>query len=312
MRKRALIWLIAIVLAVILSIMGTIAYLTDVVGGTNVMTVGNVDIELLEYERENVNTKGDGAKVQAFNDNKLLYPAVLKDGFDYSNPTALVDWEQIGWKKNDATEYQSNIWDPDLINNEVDKMVFVRNTSDYDAYVRIFFAFEAGAYTNLNQFNEKVHLNLNTTDWTWEWDEYIAKRGNSKFFIAVATYKTPLKAWSYTEISLSQIALDPIATKVDVDAFGTHFDVPIFAQAIQSASFDDPETALVTGFGSDIPFPDLKIYRGEELKTALNNFEANITNPEKITEKVTRVIFGTKDEYPEIVNDKNNIEFFFF
>ncbi len=304
MKKRALIWLIAIVLAVILSIMGTIAYLTDVVGVTNVMTVGNVDIELLEYERISVDDKDADANVHAFTQDKPLYPAVVEDGFsysglDYSNPTAYVDWTSEG-----KEGYKTPIWDPDLVNNEVDKMVFVKNTGDNDAYVRVFYAFEVGAYTNLKQFEEKVHLNKNDTDWTWEWDKYIAKQGNSKFFIAVATYNRALAPNEITEVSLSQILLDPVATNVDVKSFGDYFDVHVFAQAIQTQSFDGPESALETGFGSDIPFPDMTIYRGEELKIALNNFEANITNPEKITSKVTRVTFGTKEQYPDIVNDE--------
>ena len=281
-----------------------VAYLTDRAGITNTMTVGNVAIELLEYERTALESKNENAAVQTFTQNKPLYPAVVEDGFsysglDYSNPTAYVDWTSIG--KND---YQTPIWDPALINNEIDKMVFVKNTGDNDAYVRVFYAFEVGAYTNFKQFEEKVHLNKNDTDWTWEWDKYIAKKGNSKFFIAVATYKYPLAPNEITKVSLSQILLDPIATNVDVKSFGNYFDVHIFAQAIQTQSFDGPEIALETGFGSEIPFPDMTIYRGEQLKTALHNFEANITNPEKITSKVTQVTFGTKDEYPTIVNDK--------
>ena len=71
MRKRALIWLIAIVLAIILSIMGTIAYFTDVKGVTNVMTVGNVKISLLEFERTDVETPNatNSAVVQEFSNN---------------------------------------------------------------------------------------------------------------------------------------------------------------------------------------------------------------------------------------------------
>ena len=50
------------------------------------------------------------------------------------------------------------------INNEVDKMVFVKNKGDYDAYVRSVFAFEAGNYVTVGEFEQMVHLNRNTTD----------------------------------------------------------------------------------------------------------------------------------------------------
>ena len=48
--KKTLIFILALALLVAVAIIGTIAYLTDMDTATNVMTVGNVDIELLEYE----------------------------------------------------------------------------------------------------------------------------------------------------------------------------------------------------------------------------------------------------------------------
>ncbi len=293
--KKTLIFILALALLVAVAIIGTIAYLTDMDTATNVMTVGNVDIELLEYERKNADTKDDSAIVQEFNQNKLLYPAVTKGDFDYSAGDEYVDWEQIG-----KDGHRSLIWNPDKINNELDKMVFVKNTGDSSAYVRVFYAFEGGAYTSLAQFREKVHLNLNTEDWTWEWEPYIAKKGNEKFFIATATYKYILEPDALTEISLSQISLDPTATNKDVRAFGKEYSVPIFAQAIQTASFSDPKTALVTGFGDTIPFEGVTLDRGIDLNTALHYFEGNKTGT-KITEKVASVTFATKDQYPNIV-----------
>ena len=294
-RKTVILVILFIILASALAIGITMAYFKDVDEETNVFTIGNVDIELLEDEREDTESSNGGAIVREFNDNKSLLPAVLKDGFTYTaDGSAYVDWTAEG-----KADYQSPIWNPANINNEIDKMVFVKNTGTNSAYVRNFFAFEAGAYTSFEQFKEKIHLNLNETDWEWKWEEYIAKIGNTKYFIATATYKYPLAPGEFTEISLSQIALDYSATNADVKAFGPTYNIPIITQGVQTATFDDPFTALSTAFGDDIPFEGITFDKGVTSSTSLHYFEGNVAGT-KITDKVTSVIYGTKSDYPEI------------
>lgn len=50
-------------------------------------------------------------------------------------------------------------------------MVFVKSKGTYDAYVRTVFAFEAGNFETASEYKQMVHLNLNETDWSWEWIE---------------------------------------------------------------------------------------------------------------------------------------------
>ena len=282
-------------LIVVGAVVGTLAYLTDRDAKTNVFTIGDINIELLEYERTDVENKNEAATVKEFEDNKPLIPGVIQSDFDYTaDGSAYVDWTAEG-----KADYQSPIWDPADINNELDKMVFIKNTGTNSAYVRMFLAFEAGAYTSFEQFSEKVHLNLNDKDWTWKWEPYIAKIGNEKYFIATATYNHVLEPGTLTEISLAQIALDPSATNLDVNAFGKTYNVPIIAQGIQTASFSDPVTALETGFGDDIPFEGITFDKGVSLKTALTYFEGNVAGT-NIYKNVENIIFGTKDAYPEV------------
>ncbi len=293
--KRALAWVLVFLLIVVGAVVGTLAYLTDRDAKTNVFTIGDINIELLEYERTDVENKNEAATVKEFEDNKPLIPGVIQSDFDYTaDGSAYVDWTAEG-----KADYQSPIWDPADINNELDKMVFIKNTGTNSAYVRTFLAFEAGAYTSFEQFSEKVHLNLNDKDWTWKWEPYIAKIGNEKYFIATATYNYVLEPGTLTEISLAQIALDPSATNLDVNAFGKTYNVPIIAQGIQTASFSDPFTALKTGFGDDIPFEGITFDKGVTASTALHYFEGNVAGT-KITDKVTSVTYGTKSDYPEI------------
>ena len=301
--KKALALVLAIALTAAIAVGGTLAYLTDTDEDVNVMTIGKVKIDQLEFERIDTETADQNAAVQEFHDNKPLYPAVIEDGFDYTKPGATyVDWEQIG--KND---YTSDIWDPSKINNEVDKMVFVKNKGDYDAYVRSVFAFEAGKYTTLDEFQKMVHLNLNTTDYSWEWVETPVAIPNetdgsttTNYFVAIATYNKVLAPGALTEISLSQIALDPTATNEDVEAFGETYQVLVKTQAIQADGFDDPNTALNEGFGSKIPFENDNPIKGIDLRTALHNLNGD--NTQVITSKVSNVIYALNEEYPEIVD----------
>ena len=128
--KKIIAWLLVLTLTAAVSIGATVAYLTDTDEDVNVMTLGKVKIDQLEFERIDDETENEAAKVQDFRDNKPLYPAVTENGFDYTPGDSMVDWKQIG-----KDGHTSEIWDPSKINNEIDKMVFVKNKGDYDAFV---------------------------------------------------------------------------------------------------------------------------------------------------------------------------------
>ena len=309
--KKALALVLAIALTAAIAVGGTLAYLTDTDEDVNVMTIGKVKIDQLEFERIDTETADQNATVQEFHDNKPLLPAVVDKEFDWETGDSYVDWEQIG-----KDGYTSDIWDPSKINNEVDKMVFVKNKGDYDAYVRSVFAFEAGKYTTLDEFQKMVHLNLNTTDYSWEWVKTPVAIPNEEggtettnYFVAVATYKKVLEPGALTEISLSQIALDKTATNADVEAFGETYQVLVKTQGIQVAGFDNAEDALDEGFGviaaDNIPWENDAATKGTDLKTAVRYLNAD--GATEITTKVNSVIFGLNKDYVEIVNSNEGI-----
>ena len=302
--KKILAWMLVVALTAAVAVGGTLAYLTDTDEDVNVMTLGNVKIDQLEYERVDVETKDENAVVQEFHDNKPMYPAVTKDGFNWETDSA-VDWSQIG-----KDGYSSGIWDPEKINNEQDKMVFVKNKGSYDAYVRSIFAFEANGYT-LDQFKALFHLNINETDWTWEWEETPVTIPGSEgdqttnYIVATATYNQALKPGELTEISLSQIALDPSAGNEDIAGFGETYQILVKTQAVQTAGFENADEALDEGFGeitsATIPWESDSPIMGTDLRTALHYLDGDTTGT-KITTKVTNVIFGLNKEYPEVVD----------
>ncbi len=301
MMKKAFIWLIVIVLILVGSVWGALMYLTDEVTKTNTMTIGNVGIELLEFERENIETSGDAAKVQNFHEGKWLLPAIIASDFTYTAGDTCVKWDKDKDGNTIKPGYTSPIWDPADINNEIDKMVFVKNTGKRDAYVRVFFAFEAGNYTDFDDFRNNIHLNLNDDDWTWEWIKFIGESDDANYFVAKATYKNKLAPGAITEISLSQIALDSAAENDDVAAFDGKYDVKVCAQGIQSEGFDTAAQALTEGFGRGIPFNDIYI-EGATMKNALRYLDGD-TEGENITNKVTSITFGLNNAYPQIADN---------
>ena len=302
--KKIIAWLLVLTLTAAISIGATLAYLTDTDEDVNVMTLGEIKIDQLEYERVDDETANEDADVQEFHDNKPIYPAITGKDFDYTPGDTNVDWTQIG-----KDGYTSDIWDPTKINNELDKMVFVKNKGDYDAYVRSVFAFEANGYT-LDQFKDLFHLNLNDTDWTWEWVEEPVAIPNedgtvtTNYIIAVATYNKALEPGKLTEISLSQIALDSSAGNADIEGFGDTYQILVKTQAIQAQGFENPITALNDGFGAitaqSVPFETDNPIRGTDLRTALHNLNGDTTNV--ITAKVTNVTFGKTADYADIAD----------
>lgn len=301
--KKVIAWLLVLALTATISIGATLAYLTDTEEDVNVMTLGKVKIEQLEYERVDEETQDKDAIVQEFHDNKPLYPAVTDKDFGYETGDSYVDWDQIG-----KADYTSKIWDPEKINNEIDKMVFVKNTGDYDAYVRSVFAFEAGSDWSFEDFQKKIHLNQNTDEdaISWEWVETPVKIGEGTYFVAVATYKEALKPGEFTEISLSQIALDSSATNEDVEALGDTYHVLVKSQAIQADGFTGAEEALNEGFGKitadeNIPFDTDQPIKGIDVRSALRFYQGNAEQP--IHTKVTNVVFGLNKDHANIVNN---------
>ena len=301
-------------LIAVASAVATIAYfMYDTPLEENTMTVGNASIELVEYQR------GANGTVEQFVNDKILIPSTIADGFEYdavnydpkkiTADTPCVDWNSI------KAGYKSPIWDSSNINDEVDKMVFVRNKGNTDVYVRVCFAFEAGNYVWKSHFDRMVHLNKNETDWAWDWynNGKVVEMNGTRYYIAWATYKDVLPAGEYTEISLSQIALDVSAINDHARAFGDTYDVKVFAQGIQAHGFTDATAALTTGFDDTIPFKNVKEVNFTDLTTALHYLDADTSKTKFVgaekdsNYRVNSVTFGLTADHAEKVKDYKGI-----
>lgn len=263
---------LALALTAGLSVSLTVAYLTDTDEQVNTMTMGNVSIDLLEYERvtdENGEWIPTGTvdkygynpeQVQEFTQNKPLYPAVFADGdIKWDDRTnAEGDPHQQSWAQIEAPG--SNQLFDDSVKNVQDKFVFVHNDGKSDAYVRTWFAFEQGNIA-ADDFKNVIMTNTDKAHWAWGNYAYDVEIDGNKYVVMSATYTGPgsnptgiLAPDAVTYASLLQVYMRPEATNEDVinidgNGNGT-YDILVFSQAVQTAGFDNAETALNTAFAN--------------------------------------------------------------
>ena len=263
--KNILLSGLSLILVAALAIGGTVAYLQDEDSDVNVMTLGNVSIEQLEYERA-MNEDGTyktatidnrtSYVLQPFTQGKALLPSALNtttwDGWDWNDDVAVVRNSQVG-------SYGGMSVFKDAANAQ-DKFVYVKNTGKTDAYVRTLVAVEVGTSTiDLLGFNS--HLGA----WTKNDIGTITVDGNNYFVFEYVYAGAQLSdgSWRHengvlpagdmTYNSFAQVYIHSKATnedmeKLDGNGNGT-LDILVLSQAVQAAGFADANTALDTAFG---------------------------------------------------------------
>lgn len=221
--KKVLALALSLALIATLAISGTIAYLTDEEEQVNVMTLGRVEIEQIEQERD-----ADG-KLVDFNQAKPALPAV-----------GPVEWADERVDVN-GTEYKVFT---DALKNVVDKIVTVENTGKSDAFVRTIIAIEAPNYDP----DDLIHINHNDVGVTMS-APVMVEIDDIKYVCFVFTYTDALNPGEVSAPSLMQLFLDSKTTNEDCEAFGGTWEVLVKSQAVQAAGFANAETALNTAFG---------------------------------------------------------------
>lgn len=256
---------VAIVMALTLSLSGTLAYLSDTDSDVNVMVLGNVQIEQHEQERD-----GNGG-LQDFSNFPVIYPAADVTGAKESIT---------------VNDYNVSIRTGSTY---IDKIVTVENTGKSDAYVRTIFAFpEAGDFnTTWNSAEQWFHWNgMSDTDtttpngWMWgkdqsewpgntdNWDVVENVTISGKVYdLYVATNKNVIEPKEKTAPSLLGCYVD-VRVDNEVDAMGnvnytftdkngkvynlgdiSQIEILVATQAVQADGFDNAWTALDAGFG---------------------------------------------------------------
>ena len=261
MKKKILSIALVVCIAITAIAGATLAYLTDTDDATNVFTVGNVQIELVEQQRSYDDEGKLEDELVDFEDNKILLPIVgsaqgEKDSFGM--PTAA---------------------------NYVDKIVTVNNIGQSDAYIRVIVAVPSA----LDWSDGPLHWNLGNnfvTDYSanFIYDEEVSwklvredveitvdgETYEDLYNIYTFTYATPVNGSVYAAANEDAVTSTPFAAIVgfyldsSVDNYvndngeivytfngkDINYDltkgvtVPVFAQAVQSAGFATAEEAF--------------------------------------------------------------------
>ncbi len=235
MKRRTLLMCAALVMSLAMAISGTLAYLTDTETTTNVMTVGNVDIELIELQRV-IDEDGEYAKdenheyvLEPFEDGKPLYPAVyeLNDNGKIGNVVGIVD-----------------------------KEVRVKNVGSSEAFVRVVVAFPE---LNGKQITNDDRTELTTTSpiyVNYAFDDenmdiiHDVKINGKEHSLWVFTYPEKLAAGAESDSCMLNFFMNPNVTNEDLKGFTGEYRVLVAAQAMQTVNMDGKtaEEALNLGF----------------------------------------------------------------
>lgn len=245
MKKKILTICVVAMLAIIAVAGASLAYLTDTDKADNVFTVGNVQIELIEQQRD-----GKGG-LEDFKEDKILMPIV------------------------GSAQGEKDAYGLPIAKNYVDKIVNVKNTGKSDAYVRVIVAVPA-ALDNSNSADSALHWNVGNrfspdgqyvdgytnpayADIDWKFVEQITI-DNVAYHTYSFTYKKALVAGSTTgAAAIVGFYLDKNVNNYVDDNGDVHYTlngqdinydlangvtIPIFAQAVQAAGFDSAEEAF--------------------------------------------------------------------
>ena len=254
MKKKIVALCLAVCLAAVAIIGGTLAYFTDTDKETNTFAVGNVKIDLIEQER------GKDGSLQAFTQDKKLYPIV---------GSAQGEKDALGMP---------------TAENYVDKMVTIQNTGSEAAYIRAYFAIPSALDDGYETFNAGLNVlhfnfgNLKNADgtlvstegvqWKWthdnKWNYFETEIDGIKYNVYYADYYQAVDAKATTEQLVQGVYLDKTFDIKDGKcyAFGEEVTLddgwdwdnvscPVFAVACQAEGFDNATDAITAAFGAN-------------------------------------------------------------
>lgn len=161
-----------------------------------------------------------------------------------------------------------------VLKNTLEKEVYVENTGDNKAYVRIHiavpdFSLVNGTKTNVIHFicNDKTTVE---GAWSWaktaadknyqglaaaNWNRYSTEINGIPYKVYVVTYETALKNGDVTLDAIHKVYMDSVISQDDIAAWnnaygeGNWAKAYIVAEAIQADGFENAHQALDAGFG---------------------------------------------------------------
>lgn len=242
MKKKILAFAMVFALAAVAVVGGSLAYFTDEDETENTFAVGNVNISMIEQQRNEQNPDMlspyvDGSTLIPVVENEKESPVITNGDNDETNDVALPSEANYA--------------------NYIDKIVRVSNTGKSQAYVRAFIAIPSSidAFT----LDGGLHLSLGESK---SWEDLIpagtATINSIKYNVYSRINSEVVESWTTTAPAYSGIYLDK---DVDADENGNliingntvgrstytvegKVVIPVFAQAIQVAGFDTADEAF--------------------------------------------------------------------
>lgn len=243
MKKKILAFAMVFALAAVAVVGGSLAYFTDEDEAENTFAVGNVNISLIEQQRNEQNPD----MLSPYVDGSTLIPVVETEK------------EESPVITNGDEDETNDVALPSEANyaNYIDKIVRVSNTGKSQAYVRAFIAIPSSidAFT----LDGGLHLSLGESE-SWEklTFEGTATINGIEYNVYSRINSEVVESWTTTAPAYSGIYLDK---DVDADENGNliingnavgrstytvegKVVIPVFAQAIQVAGFDTADDAF--------------------------------------------------------------------
>ena len=242
MKKKILAFAMVFALDAVAVVGGSLAYFTDEDETENTFAVGNVNISMIEQQRNEQNPDMlspyvDGSTLIPVVENEKESPVITNGDNDETNDVALPSEANYA--------------------NYIDKIVRVSNTGKSQAYVRAFIAIPSSidAFT----LDGGLHLSLGESK---SWEDLIpagtATINSIKYNVYSRINSEVVESWTTTAPAYSGIYLDK---DVDADENGNliingntvgrstytvegKVVIPVFAQAIQVAGFDTADEAF--------------------------------------------------------------------
>lgn len=246
MKKKIIAISVAVILIIAAVAGASLAYLTDSKTATNTFTVGNVQIELIEKQRD-----GKGG-LEDFENGKKLLPIV---------GSAQGKKDELGLS---------------TAKNYVDKIVTIKNLEE-DAYVRAYIALPAAldaekASDNILHINQPgkdtfVGLDGTTADKAYTWGD-MTKVGSAtidgiEYNVYYSTYADKLTkdeiagCAAYVGLYLdkdvnydAELGWTMRGQKINYD-LSQGVKLPVFAVGVQAAGFDSADAAIDAAFGAN-------------------------------------------------------------
>lgn len=247
MKKKILSVCLVAVIAIMAIAGATLAYLTDTDKADNVFTIGNVQIELVEQQRND-----EGTGLEAFEPKKVLLPIV---------ESAQGEKETVDGVAGLPTS-----------KNYVDKIITVKNTGASDAYMRVYIAIPV-VLDNVGDASQNI-LHFNWTkesrvEGEWGSEEAVAQnvdvngvncniyqRTYTSVVVKDNATKTPAYIGFYLDKKVDnrmengKIIYTINGTDIDYD-FSKGVTIPVFAVAVQADGFDSADQAMSEAFGAN-------------------------------------------------------------